>query len=82
MRVMSKRKPPRQDEPTSGESKKPRRSGVSLSVWIPKELRQALDDYIASQRPSPDITGAVIAALEDFLQPKGFWPPQQEGDTP
>ncbi len=39
------------------------------------ELHDALKQYLASIRPTPDKSATLRAALEDFLEAKGFWPP-------
>lgn len=44
---------------------------------VPPPLRSAFRAYLASQRPAPSHTSAVIVALEEFLQARGFWPPPE-----
>lgn len=46
------------------------RESFHLSV----ELRQALIDYVDSQRPAPDKSEVLRVALEEFLERRGFWP--------
>lgn len=45
---------------------------------VKPELAAALNAYIKSLRPEPKITAVVVAALEDFLASKGFWPPPDQ----
>jgi hypothetical protein len=38
-----------------------------------------MEAYLDSLRPKPTTTAVVIAALEDFLQSNGYWPPAPKG---
>jgi hypothetical protein len=51
-----------------------RTPSVTIFARVPPALSEALDAYLESLRPKPTTTGVMIAALEDFLQAKGFWP--------
>jgi hypothetical protein len=53
------------------------RSGRPLNVWIPEELRAALDASAAKNRRP--LTTEVAIALEQYLQTQGLWPPNGEG---
>lgn len=57
-------------------TQKPQRTGVSFNVYLPVELRKALDDYVDSTRPRTTAKATVETALEDFLSKVGFWPPK------
>ena len=46
----------------------------TIFARVPPPLAKALDVYLDSLRPKPTTTAVVIAALEDFLQAKGYWP--------
>jgi hypothetical protein len=67
----------------SKDKKKPGRGGpatgrspfVAVFARVPPPLAQALEGYRNTLRPKPTATAVVVAALEDFLQAKGFWPP-------
>lgn len=60
---------PKHDRP-EGED----RSGSALNVRIDPAVRQALDDFIESQRLPSTLTDAVELALTEFLKTEGFWP--------
>jgi hypothetical protein len=54
---------------------------VTVFARVPPPLAQALDAYLDSLRPQPTTTAVVVAALEDFLQARGFWsPPPPDAD--
>jgi hypothetical protein len=46
---------------------------VTIFARVPPALAEALEAYLDSLRPKPTTTAVMIAALEDFLQAKGFW---------
>jgi predicted DNA-binding protein len=52
--------------------KKPARSGKPLHVWIPAELRDALDAL--SEKTRRHLTSEVVIALENHLAANGLWP--------
>ena len=59
----------------SGDAKKPQaRTGKPLHVWIPDELRDAIDD-LATENRRP-LTEEVKIALEKHLTEAGKWPPK------
>jgi hypothetical protein len=51
------------------------RTGKSLQVWIPAELKDALDSFVNASRPKTSLTSCVEVAIEDFLKQHGAWPP-------
>ena len=44
-------------------------------VHLPEDLDGALQRYIDSLKPAPGKSAIVRAALEAFLEERGFWPP-------
>jgi hypothetical protein len=60
------------------ESKKGKRTGVSLHVYIGPALREAMDKLIERDRRS--LTTEVEMALENHLKEKGLWPPKPAED--
>jgi hypothetical protein len=54
-----------------------RTPSVTIFARVPPQLAEALEMYLNGLRPKPSTTAVVIAALEDFLQAKGFWPLKQ-----
>jgi hypothetical protein len=70
MPVMTTPRKPRKDG-----GRKPRRAGVPLNVWLPRELRKALDALLVrTRRP---LTTEVVIALEKHLEEAGLWPPAE-----
>lgn len=63
----------------SGESRGPGRPPAEkprvrrLSVRLRPDLADSLAAFLASLRPQPSETSVIEAALEDYLQGKGFW---------
>jgi TraY domain len=70
MHVMAKRKP---KEPKARVS---RRTGVPIMVWIPPELRDALD--VLKNRTRRSLTTEVVMALETHLQSHNLWPSSEK----
>lgn len=56
-------------------TKKPVRKGLSLHVYLPPDLRRALQRYVDSTEPKSDATAVTALALRRFLESVGFWPP-------
>lgn len=56
--------------------KKPKRSGVSLHVYIEPELRDALDVLV--DREERGLTAEVARALKMYLADQGVWRPKTE----
>jgi hypothetical protein len=52
--------------------KKPNRSGVPLHVYLPPEVRAAMDALADDNRRS--LTTEVLIALENHLKATGRWP--------
>lgn len=69
---MAKKKPNGPGRPATG-----RKPTITIYARVRPELGEALEAYLASLRPRPTGTAVLEAALEDFLQGKGFWPPPQ-----
>ncbi len=73
-------KPKKTGRPRNPESK--RSLGVDRHVspreafHMEPELHAAFMQYLASVRPTPDKSATLRAALEDFLQARGHWPPK------
>jgi hypothetical protein len=61
----------------TSDRKQIQRSGKPLNVWIPEELREALDQSAAKNRRL--LTTEVVIALEQYLSTQGLWPPNAEG---
>ena len=70
--TMAKKKPPKNYH------KEPRES-----FHLPAELRAALTSYIQRTKPTPGKSAVLRAALEEFLQRAGLWPPPtpSEGES-
>jgi hypothetical protein len=49
------------------------RTGVTLHIWIPPALREAIDALATEKRRA--LTTEVIIALEKHLTDEGKWPP-------
>lgn len=45
------------------------------SFHLPPKLRDALNSYISHTKPKPGKSAVLRAALEEFLERAGFWPP-------
>ena len=69
-----KRKKPRKP----ADNPKPSRKGKPLNVWIPDDLREALDLLLKKTRRM--LTTEVIIALENRLAAEGLWPPKDSND--
>lgn len=42
---------------------------------VEQALMDAMIAYRQSASPKPSLTAALVAATQDFLRAKGFWPP-------
>lgn len=60
----------------SPEPKRPKRTGVPLHIYLPPELRAAIDALAEDNRRL--LTVEVIMALENHLKAAGRWPPPQK----
>lgn len=72
MAVMAKKKP--------GASKRPNREGVPVNFWLDEALAAAFGAYVESTSPRVSKTAAHEAAIREFLERKGFWPPKGDGE--
>jgi hypothetical protein len=63
----------KQSQPPADDPKRPRRTGVPLHVYIPPDLRAAMDRLAGENRRS--LTSEVMIALENHLKAVGQWPP-------
>lgn len=57
---------------------KPNRTGKALNVFIPPAMMAAFESCIDSADPRTDKTKAVQAALRQWMQARGCWPPASE----
>lgn len=73
MSLMPTRKRPDPDT-DPGRKNGPKRTGVPLHIYIPPELRQAIDDCADANRRK--LTQEVVIALEEHLKRQGLWPPK------
>lgn len=48
--------------------KKPKRTGVPMSLWLPEDVVAGLEQFLDAQRIKPSKTEVVIVALQEFLQ--------------
>jgi hypothetical protein len=64
----------KKDKKPRGRPATGRTPSITIFARVPPQLAEALEAYLDSLRPKPSTTAVVIAALEDFLQAKGFWP--------
>ena len=75
---VAKRKPPAPDKGPEDPKKPSIRTGVPLYVYLPADLRAAIDE--AATRGRRSLTSEVAIALEYYLSSIGLWPPSaQEG---
>lgn len=51
-----------------------KREGKSVMMFLPKELVEAVEEYIASSRPKPTKTEVFRTAVEDLMVRLGYWP--------
>jgi hypothetical protein len=54
---------------------------TTIFARVPPPLAEALEAYLEGLRPKPTTTAVVIAALEDFLEAKGYWPLSEREDN-
>lgn len=47
------------------------------SFHLPEALRQALLDFLQSQRPRPGKSEVMRVALEEYLKKHHHWPPKE-----
>jgi hypothetical protein len=69
MPLMAKKRP--DSKRTKGEDRhlKPR-----LAFHLDQALLDAMERYIATTRPRPTSTAVLIAALEEYLSTRGYYP--------
>jgi hypothetical protein len=53
------------------------RFGKGVSLWINKDLFEALDVYVDTTEPIVTKRATIEAALRDFLRQRGYWPLSQ-----
>lgn len=75
MLVMAKKKP----EPEES-VRRPNRTGTPLHIYIPPELRAAIDQCAENNRRK--LTQEVVIALENHLKGQGLWPPKADPPKP
>lgn len=63
-----------------GKPRRPNRTGVPLHIYIPPEVRAALD-ALADENRRP-LTTEVLIALENHLKAAGRWPLSPSPPTP
>ncbi len=51
---------------------KPRRTGVSLGMYLSPEVASALERFVDESRPPTTKTGVVEMLLVQFLEEKGY----------
>ena len=51
-----------------------KRTGIPLQIYVSKETRAAIEQFIAEQRLSTTYTDVGELAIQEFLQREGFWP--------
>jgi len=61
-------------------TEKPNRQGKAFTTWFPDSVLKAIDEYIKSTHPKVSKKALIMAALKDFLEPKGFWPEEDPDD--
>jgi hypothetical protein len=47
---------------------------------LDRALFEAMNQYRSAARPRPTKAATIAAAIEAFLQEKGYWPPPAESD--
>lgn len=58
--------------------RKPKRSGQSVNVYLPDDLKEAVDAFVNSTRPKTSMKAVIVTALEDFLTANNLWPPKKK----
>ena len=50
---------------------------LTIAAKVSVSLSEALEAFVSSNRLKPRLNSILVAALEDFLQARGFWPPKK-----
>lgn len=69
--VMAKSRKNPKSKRSQGED---RHTQPRIAFHYPDDLAKALEDYLASNRPSPSKSEVLRLALEEFLSKRGKWP--------
>jgi hypothetical protein len=81
---MAKRKPKPERSAENMETQappgKPKRSGLSLHVYVQPALRQVLDEVVDESDPKTNATAVVETALRRYFASIGKWPRSGRGD--
>jgi hypothetical protein len=72
-------KPRKPSPPPDDGPRRPKRTGVPLHIYVPPELRAAMDAL--AERNRRLLTTEVIMALEAHLAAAGLWPPPSTSST-
>ncbi len=48
-----------------------------LAFHLERALLDALEQCVAATRPRPTNTSVILAALEQYLTERGYWPPKE-----
>ena len=73
--MADKKKPGKSARRGSAKPPQGRSPSFTINARINLALGQAFDRYVQETRPKPTITSALEHALEEFLSPRGYWPP-------
>jgi hypothetical protein len=53
---------------------KPKRTGTPLQIYVSKDTRAAIEQFIDQQRLPTTITDLGELAIQEFLSREGYWP--------
>ena len=51
-----------------------KRKGIPLQVYVDKDTRAALKQFLDEQRLAATLTDTSELAIQEFLRREGFWP--------
>ena len=54
----------------------PKRTGRNVNAWVDPDIWSALEAYFRSLELRPTTTQVIELALKEFLDKRGFWPPE------
>jgi hypothetical protein len=72
---MAKKKNKEPEAVPAATKQKPNRNGYPIHAWMPPDIGEAFNRYLASLEIEPTATAVVTAAIREFLTKRGFWPP-------
>jgi hypothetical protein len=64
----------------SDASKKPKRSGRPVQIYVDEDLWDAMTRFFGAQKFKPTLTDFGVLAFQELLKREGFWPPSIESE--